>query len=149
MQTDGIIAKGQIIPVVFQQTDVAASQTDAALNVTEVRDAAAAADDFNTCDGIVMPWDFEIVAISVRASTARTAGTLTVEALINTTATGLTAVLDATNTQSKQTRQARGSDRGKAGDLVAARITTTAAWTPIAADIQVVVWVLTENLEGI
>lgn len=145
---DQIISKGQLVPLVFMQSDAAASQTNAGLTVAEVRDVAAIADDQNAADGYIMPFDGEIVAISVRSSAARTAGTLTVEAMINAAATALTAVLDATNTQSKATKQPRELDRFVSGDRVAARITTDAAWAPVTADVVVVVWVLL-YLEGI
>lgn len=142
MQILNAIAKGTLIPLVFMQSDVAASQTNASLTVAEVRDAAATADDQNAADGYVMPWPGEIVGVSVRASAARTAGTLTAEGMVNAGATGLTTVLNATNTQSAYARQARGSDTFAAGDKVGARLTTDGSWAPVTADIVVVVWAL-------
>lgn len=142
------ISSGQLVPLVFMQSDSAASQTNVALTVAEVRDVAALVDDQNAADSYVLPWDFEVVGVSVRASAARTAGTLTVEPTIGGTAIGATAVLDATNTQSHHTRNLREADRGVAGGRVGCNITTTAAWAPVAADVAVVVWVLL-NLEGI
>ncbi|MGQ0669334.1 MAG: hypothetical protein ACT4PO_06640 [Actinomycetota bacterium] len=147
-QMERIIAKGQLVPLGFMQSDAAASQTNAALTVAEVRDVAALADDQNAADGYVVPWEFEVVGISVRASAARTAGSLTVEAMIAGAATGLTAVLNATDTQSAYKRQGRGSDKGAKGGLVGARITTDATWAPVTADVEVTVWVLV-YLEGI
>lgn len=147
-QIDRIIAKGQLVALNFMQADVAASQTNATLTVAEVRDVAATTDDQNAAEGYVIPWEFEIVGISVRASAARSAGTLTVEALIDGNATGLTAVLNATDTQSKASSQLRGSDNGNAGSRVGARITTDGTWAPVTADINVTVWAIV-HLEGI
>lgn len=142
MQIDNVIGKGQLAPLVFMQSDAAASQSNAALTVAEVRDTAASADDQNAADGYVVPFDGEIVAISVRASAARSNGTLTAEAMIGSTATGLTVALNGTNTQSAYSKQGRGSDTFKAGDKIGARLTTDASWAPVTADIVVVVWVL-------
>jgi len=142
MQIVNAIAKGTLIPLVFMQADAAASQNNAALTVAEVRDVAASADDQNAADGYVMPWTGEIIGISVRSSAARTNGTLTAEAMVNTSATGLTAALNATNTQSAYTRQARGNDTFAAGDRIGARLTTDASWAPATADIVIVVWAL-------
>jgi hypothetical protein len=147
-QIERVIAKGQLIALHFQQADVAASQTNAALTVAEVRDTAATADDQNAVDAYVIPWDFEIIGVSARSSAARSAGTLTVEPLVNATASGMTAALDATTTQSTRTIQNRGADTGVAGDRVACRITTDGTWAPVTADIVVTVWVLV-HIEGV
>lgn len=142
MQIENVIAKGTVVQLTFMQSDVAASQTNAALTVAEVRDTAASADDQNAADGYVMPWAGEVIGISVRASAARSAGTLTVEALIGAAATALTAILNATNTQMKATLQQRGKSTFPANSLIAARITTDGSWAPVTADIVVTVWVL-------
>lgn len=148
MQIDNVIAKGQLVPLVFMQADVAASQSAAALAVAEVRDTGASADDQNAAGGYVMPFDGQVVAVTVRASTARTAGTLTVDAQIGGTAVGLTAALNATDTQSKVSKQPREADRFAAGAVIGAQITTDGSWAPVTADVVVVVWVLLE-LSGI
>ena len=147
-QIDLDISKGQLIPLVFMQSDVAVSQTNAQLTVAEVRDVAAVVDDQNAADGYSMPFAGEVIGISLRSSAARTAGTATVEGMVGTVATGLTAVLDAANTQNKATTQIRGSDRFVAGDVVRARITTDASWAPVTADFAVIVWVLLYLQEG-
>lgn len=147
-QIERIIAKGSLLGFNFMQADAAASQSNATLTVAEVRDAAATVDDQNAADGYVIPWEFEVVGISVRSSAARTAGTLTVEAMIDGAATGLTAVLNATDTQSAKGTQVRGSDVGPATGRVGARITTDAAWAPVTADVNVTVWVIV-HLEGV
>lgn len=145
MQIDRTIAKGQLVPLTFMQDAVAASQTNAALTVVEVASAAGL-----TADGYTIPWDFEVIGVSVRvaAADARTAGTCTVEPLINGTATGLTAVLNATDTQGAKATQPRGSDSAVAGGKVGCRLTTDSGWLPATADAVVTVWVLT-YLDGV
>lgn len=81
--------------------------------------------------------DGYLTGIVVKSNEARTAGTLTVEAFVNGTGTGLTAVLDGTNTTSKATTQAWGADAFSAGDSVDVRITTDGSWAPTTADILV------------
>ena len=137
------------IKVTFMQSDAAVSQTNVALTVAEVRDAAAAVDDQNAVSQVAIPFPFDIVAISASASAARTAGTLTVEPSINGTGSGFSASIDATNTQWVTAKQPRGSDRGVAGDRVGCVITTTAAWAPATADVCVEVWIVPSSLDGI
>lgn len=96
--------------------------------------------------GIPIPYEFEVVGIAVESSDARTAGTLTADATINGTVTGLQAVLNATNTTRDTTSQPRGKDVGAIGDRIGVKL-TTASWTPVAADITVTVFVIV-HLEG-
>jgi hypothetical protein len=141
MYIDNVIAKGQLVPLIFSQDAAADAQSAVAMNIIEAAGVALTTTEY------VMPWDFDIVGISVVSDLARTAGTLTVDATKNGTVTGLQAVLDATNTFRHYKRQARESDRGQAGDRIGVKL-TTASWTPITADIVVIVWALV-NLEGI
>jgi hypothetical protein len=76
-----------------------------------------------------------ITGIQVKSNAARTAGTLTVEVYRGGVATGLTAVLDGTNTTQKSTTQATGLDTFVAGDELDIRITTDGSWAPTTADI--------------
>lgn len=140
-QIERSISKGQLVPLTFSQDAVADAQTAVAMNIIE---AAAVA---LTTTEYVLPWDFEIVGVSVVSDSARTAGTLTVDATIDGTVTGLQAVLDATNTLRDSGTQVRGSDVAVAGSRVGVKL-TTASWTPVTADIVVTVWVLV-SLEGI
>lgn len=85
-----------------------------------------------------------IVGITVRVrkyADARTAGTLTVEALKNAAAltTPFTAVLNGTNTRGHAGQQATGVAGATfvAGDTIGIRITTDASWAPTTADIDV------------
>jgi hypothetical protein len=142
-QMERIIAKGQLVPLLFSQDAVADSQSAVAMNILET----SATTSTLAVIEYPIPFDFEIVGITVASDEARTAGTLTVDATIDTTATGLQAVLDGTNTLRKSTTQPRGSDVGSAGSRVGVKL-TTASWTPVTADIAVVVWVLV-HLEGI
>ncbi len=95
----------------------------------------------------IIPFDFEVVGVDVCSSTARTAGTLTVDATIDGTVTGVQAALDATNTTRWYGRNPRAADVGVAGSRVGIKL-TTASWTPTTADITATVWVLA-HLEGI
>lgn len=95
----------------------------------------------------IIPWDFEVVGISVDSHTARTGGTLTVDATIDGTVTGLQAALNATDTTRAKGIQARGADAAVAGSRVGCKLTTS-SWTPTTADITATVWVLA-HLEGI
>lgn len=142
-QMERIIAKGQLVPLLFTQVDAADAQAAVAMNVLEVVGGT-------TILGVteyVMPFDFEIVGISVTSNEARTAGTLTADATIDGTVTGLQAILDATNTTRDSGTQARGTDAGVAGQRVGVKL-TTASWTPVTADLVVTVWVLV-HLNGI
>jgi hypothetical protein len=141
MYIDNVIAKGQLVPLLFSQDAAADAQSAVAMNILEVAATVLAVQEY------VLPFDFDIIGISVVSDLARTAGTLTVDATIDGTATGLQAKLDATNTFRHYQRQARESDRGKAGQRIGVKL-TTASWTPITADIVVVVWAIV-GLEGI
>lgn len=138
-QIERIIAKGQLVPLLFSQAAVAVSQTAAALTVVET-----SADTIE----VVMPFDFEIIALSTSVSEARTAGTLTTDATIDTAVTGLQNVINATDTLRDYATQPRGSDVGVAGSRVGVKLTTDASWAPITGDVAVILWVLL-HLEGI
>lgn len=142
-QIERIISKGQLIPLLFAQDAVADSQSAVAMNIMETTATTSTL----PVTEYVMPWAFEIVGITVSSSEARTAGTLTVDATIDGTVTGLTGVLDGTDTTRDYAKQARNTDVGVAGQRVGVKL-TTASWTPVTADIAVVVYVLV-HLEGI
>lgn len=95
----------------------------------------------------LIPFDFEVVAIDVSSNAARTGGTLTVDATIDGTVTGLQAVLNATDTTRAYTKQPRGADVAVAGSRVGVKL-TTASWTPTTADVSATVWTIM-HLEGI
>ena len=112
----------------WYQENAAASQTAVTL--------ARLATTTNNPNAWIAPRSGSITAIAVLSNAARTAGTLTVEAYINGVATGLTAVLDGTNTTFKASTQAKGTDAFVAGDKLDIRITTTGAWLPTTADVR-------------
>ena len=132
-----IISEGQLISVPFQQIDTAASQSNVALGLTD----SSIVDD-------VMPFDGEVVAVTVRATAARTGGTLDVEPTIDGSVIGMVAQLDATNTQSKSTTQPRETDRFSAGSRIGCNVTTDGSWAPVTADIRATVFVIL-YLDGI
>lgn len=115
----------------FYQDNVAASQSAVALPV-----AGPAA-----VNEIEMPWAGSIVGISVLTNDSRTADTLTVDATINGSVTGLQAILNASNADHHSAVQAIDADAFSAGDRIGCKITTGGSWTPTTADIIVVVYV--------
>lgn len=142
-QIERVIAKGQLVPFLFAQDAIADAQSAVAMNIMETTATTSTL----PVTEYVIPWDFEIVGISVVSSEARTAGTATVDATIDGTVTGLQAALDATNTTRDTGTQARGLDVGTAGQRIGVKL-TTASWTPTTADIAVVVYAIV-HLEGI
>ena len=85
-----------------------------------------------------------VTAVVVTATEARTAGTLTVEVFKNTglagaagAGTGLTAILDGTNTSRKATTQAKDTDAFAAGDELYVVLSTDAGWLPVTSDVRV------------
>ena len=111
------------------QDNVAASQAAVVLNMGTGRTE------------VPIPAEGYVTGIVVFSNEARVTGTLTVDATINGTVTGLTAVLDGTNTTTKATRQGNTADKFTAGQRIGVKITTDVAWLPITADITVVVYV--------
>jgi len=135
-QFEQIAARGQIVPLLFVQDNVAASQTDVQLNIQEVASAAALA-----IDGLSLPWAASVVGISVNLSAAATAGQLTVGVTLDgteqaattqtiTTQTAVTAVFPQT------------SVLATAGQKLGVEITTNAGWDATTADLAVVVYIL-------
>lgn len=137
-QIERSISKGQLVPLIFTQGAVADAQSAVAMTVV---DAVAKSTEY------VMPFEYEIVGISIVSDSARTAGTLTVDATINGTVTGVQGVLNGTNTLRHYSTNQRSADAGAAGSRVGVKL-TTASWTPVTADVVVMVWVLL-HLEGI
>lgn len=84
----------------------------------------------------IAPRAGSITGVVVRSDAARAAGTLTVEVFLNGSGTGLTAVLDGTNTTVKATTQASALDTFAAGDQLDVRITTDGAWLPTTANVR-------------
>ena len=141
MQMENIIGRYQLVPLLFSQDACADSQSAVAMNTVEATGVTL------TATGYTIPWPYHVVGISVFSDSARTAGTLTVDASIDTVATGLQAALDGTNTTYHYASQPRNTDIGAAGSRVGALL-TTASWTPVDADIAVLVFILVD-LKGV
>jgi len=120
----------EMVVLAFFEDDVAASQTDVAMS------------DGRSTRGYCVPEDGSVVAVAIRSNAARSAGTLTLDAAINGTVTGLQVALDATNTTFHVTLQDQGLDTFSAGDAITCEITTDASWAPTTADIIVSVAVV-------
>lgn len=127
-----------VVPLHFFQDDVAASQTDVQLLVTQVTGAAG-----NVVDGYVMPWAGRIIGISYDLSAAGTTGVMTIGPTINGTeqADPTLSVTTGTNGSDLASREAAPFT---AGQRIGAEITTTSVWDATTADIAVSVWVLME-----
>ncbi|KXH75407.1 MAG: hypothetical protein AM326_03385 [Candidatus Thorarchaeota archaeon SMTZ-45] len=114
----------------WYQDNVAASQTDAVLNM-----------DGNTSRPEVPTIrSGSVIGIALYTNEARSAGTLTADVTVDGTKTGLTAVLDDA-TQTKTTTQAKDTDTFTAGQRIGVKLTTDGTWAPITADITVTVLV--------
>ena len=136
------IAKGQLVPYHFMQSDVAVSQTDVQLTIAEVRDAAATADDQNAVDEYVAPFDGEIIGIGVDFSTAVTAGSFTAGPTINGTEVAALTQTFAGAGQRANATVKRGTAPFLRGAQIGAEITTNGSFAPITADVLVTVYVL-------
>lgn len=134
MQIDNTLSRWQLVPLVFSQASVAASQTNVQLYTSEV--------DATVLDttGYVVPWEGKIVAISAHLSAAATAGSLTVGATI-----GGTEASDPTLSITTQTEKSDTAPRDAAvfpaDSVIGAEITSSAAWDGTTSDLNVIVWV--------
>ena len=135
-QFEGIAARGQIVPFVFVQDNLAASQTDVALNIQEVASATAL-----LITGLSMPWSGSIVGVSVDTSSAATAGTLTVTATIDGTKQADTAQSITTATAASVVVP-QSKVQFAAAQKLGVKISTSAGWDATTADLAVIVYVL-------
>ena len=128
----------QLVPLVFMQDNVAASQTDVQLPVAEVTSAAG-----NAGTGYCMPWAGCVVGVSATLSAAGSAGTLTVGATIAGTEGADPTLSITTETELSDTamREVAPFD---AGAVIGAEITTDGSWNGTTSDLVVTVWVLME-----
>lgn len=131
-----IAARGQIVPFLFVQDNVAASQTDVQLNIIEVASAAAL-----LIDGLTMPWDGSVVGLSYNTSVAATAGQLTIGVTLDGTEQTTTTQTVTTGTAGSAKFLAD-AVRFTAGKKLGVEITTNAGWDATTADLAVVVYVL-------
>jgi hypothetical protein len=132
-----ITAKGQLVPFVFNQDALAASQSDVQLGSP---DGAGAT-------GIAAPFGGEVVAVTADLTAAGSAGTLSVGASIGGTEVAAS-TLAFTDETSKRVALVRGTAEFNAGDLIGVEITTDGTWNGTTADLTAVVWCLL-YLDGI
>ncbi len=142
MQIGNRLNRWQMVPLVFMQDAVAASQTDVQLPVAEVNSGAA-----NACDGYCMPFAGEIIGISAHLSAAATAGTLTIGPTVDGTEKA-DPTLSITTQTDKSDSARRGTTKFAKNAVIGAEITTGATWDATTADLVVVVWVLL-RIEGV
>lgn len=146
MQMEGIIAKGQLVPLLFMHEAIAAGQTDAQLKIAELADPSTG-EATTAIDEYVMPFDGAIVAISAELSAAASAGSLTIGPTVDGTEKTDLQVSVTTETE-KYKVVPREKIRFRAGDRIGCEITTDGSWNGTTADLGVVVWVLL-HLESI
>lgn len=127
-----------IVPLLFSQDNVAASQSNVQLSVLQVASAAE-----NVVDSYRAPWPGVIVAIAASVSTAATAGTLTVGATVNGTEAG-DPTLTFTDAASYSDTATRGTATFAAGDLIGCEITADDNWNGTTSDLLVQVYVMYE-----
>ncbi len=132
-----IISKGQLVPLIFSQDAAAANQSAVAMKILEVASAAN-----NGVDEVCIPWDFDIVGVSLSSDSAVTTGSALADPTIGGTAIGLQATIDTTSTLRDTATQPRKTDKGVAGGYVGCKLTTSSDFAPATADVVAVVWVL-------
>lgn len=127
-----------IVPLLFSQDNVAASQTNVQLSVLQVASAAE-----NVVDSYRAPWPGVIVAVAASVSTAASAGTMTVGATVNGTEAA-DPTLTFTDAASYSDTAVRGAAAFVAGDLIGCEITTDGSWNGTSSDLLVQVYVMYE-----
>lgn len=133
-------SKGQLVPFVFGQDAVAASQTDVQL-------PAVGPEEGGTVDGYAMPFDYEVVGMSAALTAAGSAGQLDLGATIDGTEDADSTLTVTTGTNLYK-RVPRGKVRGVAGTRLGCELTTNSGWNGTTADLLVTIWVLV-YLEGV
>lgn len=133
-------SRGQLVPLIFAQDAVAASQTNVQLVVPGETTTPLV-------EGYEMPFAGEIVALSYTLSTAGAAGVFTIGATVNGTEDADSTVTVGTNAAS-YTVIPRGAIKFVAGDSLGAEITTDGSWDGTTSDLSVVLWVML-YVEGI
>lgn len=133
-------SRGQLVPLIFAQDAVAASQTDVQLVVPGETTTPLV-------EGYEMPFPGEVVALSYTLNAAGTAGTFTIGATLNGTEDTDTTVTVGTNTANYAVIP-RGKMVFNASDSLGVEITTNGSWDGTTSDLSVVLWVLL-YLDGI
>jgi hypothetical protein len=136
MQKTNDLSAWQLVPLVFQQSQVAAAQTNVQLYVNEV-----ATPHVLTNTEYCMPFAGEIVGISFATTVAGTTGAFTIGPTIaGVECTDPTLTVGVTTEGSD--RCPRGTNAFAKNALIGAEITTAAGWDGTTADLLVTVWVL-------
>ncbi|GGM64115.1 hypothetical protein GCM10012275_38330 [Longimycelium tulufanense] len=149
-QIERMISKGQMVPLLFTQDQVAASQTDVQLEIMNMVFSAGTSDatfDYPANDAYVMPFEGEIIAISAHLTAAATAGQLDIGPTIGGTEKTDLALAITTET-AKSATVLRGTIPFAKDDKIGAEITTNSSWDGTSSDLAVTVWVILA-LEGI
>ena len=133
-------SRGQLIALNFGQDTVAASQTDAQLNVT-IGEASQAV------DGYEAVWDGEVVGMGWSLSAAGSAGVFTIGATIDGTEDADTTLTVGTAANGSL-RVPRSKCKFVRGQQIGAEITTDGSWNGTSSDLSVQVYVLYQ-LDGI
>lgn len=84
----------------------------------------------------IAPADGWFLNLTLHSNDARSAGTATVEIYVNNVATGVQAILNATDTTFAATAVEAGTITFSAGDLVTLKLSSDAAWAPTGADLR-------------
>lgn len=88
---------------------------------------------------LILPFGASVIGLLVGMSTARTAGSLTVQVYVDGSASGLEVVIDGDNPLTVEETAVAGEYSFEAGEKVTLRITTSADWTPTSADVLVMI----------
>lgn len=135
------ISKGQLVPFVFGQDAVAASQTNVELPAVGPEEGGTIVTGYN------VPWPGEIVGVSFTLTAAASAGTLTIGGTIDGTEDADT-TMTVTTAADDYKRVPRGKAPFAAGQNIGAEITTDGSWNATTADLAVIIWALV-YLDGI
>lgn len=142
MQIINGMSRDQLVPLVFAQDAVAASQTAVALFPQQVH-GAVALDNV----GYTLPWAGEIVAISANLTATSTGGTIALAPTIDTVAVTDPVLSETTGVAFADTAK-RNTAAFAAKAVIGCSITTAAGWTAETMDLVVIVWV-TQKIKGI
>lgn len=133
-------SRGQLVPFVFGQDAVAASQTDVQL-------PAMSAEEGGTVDGYTIPFDYDVIAVSATLSAAGSAGTLAVGATVGGAELAASTLTVTTQTDASK-RIPRNSARGNAGTRLGCELTTDSNWDGTTADLLVTIYCIV-YLDGV
>lgn len=123
-----------IVPFMFGQTDVAASQTAVALQAPLAEAAGAVI-------GLTMPTAGEVLYVAINTSAAGTDGLATAAVTLDTVATAATVALADDAVANTATVNRGNPVTFAAGDVLGVDLTTDGDWDATTADVLVTVYV--------